>query len=526
MAGNSDRPPAPPAGWFADPAGSPYLRWWDGDGWTDNFIDARTGAPPAELASAPAPRGAIAASASAEPTVVEHSASWFGDGSSAGAAPDEPESPVVAASAGSAVSAGSAGSAEAPPLTRREARARERLAEEARANAETVAPVESVPVESVPDEPVRFEPEPIEPEPIEPEPIEPEPVDHIVEVEDEQLLAQPVSAARAVDSLGEVSEPDAVAPPEESATVMPSSAIGSIGIPSPEPLQIDLPIDLPVDSAPEHVEATSANPLPGAIPLPSPVPLPGSTVAAPSLADFVTGPTPAGATVTPPAPASSPRSDELFDFAGITPTGAMPVASPVTALGPVNAWATAPTPAAKDAFPLALGDGPTYTPMETRRPSMARGARSDGARSDSARSDAAGTDAGVATWAVWVFAALPVLHLALAWLVFDLASPANVNSTDANLTQASVLRWAVLLGPIILYLVFAALDRWTLLRDGQPSVAPVAYAIVPPLYLAIRVVRMGIRALAPLVVWVVLAAAAAAVLIFALPAVLADLTGS
>ena len=33
-------PPAPreiPAGWYADPAGTPQSRYWDGDGWTEQF---------------------------------------------------------------------------------------------------------------------------------------------------------------------------------------------------------------------------------------------------------------------------------------------------------------------------------------------------------------------------------------------------------------------------------------------------------------------------------------------------------
>lgn len=28
------------AGWYADPAGSPLLRWWDGDAWTDHLAPA------------------------------------------------------------------------------------------------------------------------------------------------------------------------------------------------------------------------------------------------------------------------------------------------------------------------------------------------------------------------------------------------------------------------------------------------------------------------------------------------------
>ncbi|MFH6779358.1 DUF2510 domain-containing protein, partial [Clavibacter michiganensis] len=32
--------PSTPAGWYADPAGSDRLRWWDGTRWTDHLTDA------------------------------------------------------------------------------------------------------------------------------------------------------------------------------------------------------------------------------------------------------------------------------------------------------------------------------------------------------------------------------------------------------------------------------------------------------------------------------------------------------
>ncbi|QIS41057.1 DUF2510 domain-containing protein [Clavibacter capsici] len=42
--------PSTPAGWYADPAGSDRLRWWDGTRWTDHLTDA-----PTATAAAPAP---------------------------------------------------------------------------------------------------------------------------------------------------------------------------------------------------------------------------------------------------------------------------------------------------------------------------------------------------------------------------------------------------------------------------------------------------------------------------------------
>ncbi|MFT7710773.1 DUF2510 domain-containing protein [Clavibacter tessellarius] len=67
--------PSTPAGWYADPAGSDRLRWWDGTRWTDHLTDAPTagagassagaGASPAETASGSGERAADAATAPA-----------------------------------------------------------------------------------------------------------------------------------------------------------------------------------------------------------------------------------------------------------------------------------------------------------------------------------------------------------------------------------------------------------------------------------------------------------------------------
>jgi hypothetical protein len=37
--------PVTPPGWYADPAGSPLQRWWDGNAWTDHVHDPATAAP-------------------------------------------------------------------------------------------------------------------------------------------------------------------------------------------------------------------------------------------------------------------------------------------------------------------------------------------------------------------------------------------------------------------------------------------------------------------------------------------------
>jgi hypothetical protein len=64
--------PSTPAGWYADPAGSDRLRWWDGTRWTDHLADAPAAAPAAaaaEPAAAPAP-GHVAPEAPAAPAAA------------------------------------------------------------------------------------------------------------------------------------------------------------------------------------------------------------------------------------------------------------------------------------------------------------------------------------------------------------------------------------------------------------------------------------------------------------------------
>lgn len=43
---------AQPPGWFPDPSGQPYLRWWDGTWWGDQVIPPQGGPP----AFSPAPK--------------------------------------------------------------------------------------------------------------------------------------------------------------------------------------------------------------------------------------------------------------------------------------------------------------------------------------------------------------------------------------------------------------------------------------------------------------------------------------
>jgi len=480
VAGNSDRPPAPPpAGWFADPAGSPYLRWWDGSGWTDNFIDARTGAPPAELAPATPPRGAIAmgsvsedsaaAASVGDDSVVDDSVvdesvvdESVVDDSESPTTETEAALPAAAASVAPpatpvAVTAATTEATEPPPLTRREARARERRAEEeAQAKAEAIPLVE-------PQQPTK--------------------------ADIDALLAQPVSAARSVDSLGEVSEPDAVAAPEEAVTDDSSAVgtVGTIGIPTPDWLATgQSPLPEKDDSPAQQVGAPD---------------IPEQGIADQGIAKqgiAQQGIAQQGSRPQSSVPAPQPSEDRLFDFAGITPTGAVPTA-------PAPGWEAPGSQG--DGFPLALNDRATGTPTSTS---------GSGDRRAPAVTAVGRSAVGFSTWPIWLFAAIPLLHLALAWLVLDVLQPSAPGG----------LRWVVLIGPIVVYLVLAALDRAILLRAGQLDVPPVAFAIVPPVYLAVRVVRMGVAALAPLLVWVVLQVAVVVTLIVAFPQVWSAILGS
>ncbi len=122
----------------------------------------------------------------------------------------------------------------------------------------------------------------------------------------------------------------------------------------------------------------------------------------------------------------------------------------------------------------------------------------------------------VSTVAIWLYAVLPILHVALAWFVVE----------KLKLTDLGALRWAIIAGPIVIYLILAAVDRRRLLARGHVYLASALLAILPPLYLGIRAARMGARAVAPAIVWVLLQAAGIAVLVSLFPGVITQLTAA
>ena len=64
---NADGNTTTPAGWYADPAGSSQLRWWDGSGWTDHLQASAPAAPAPSVAPTYAPAGNAAPAYGAAP---------------------------------------------------------------------------------------------------------------------------------------------------------------------------------------------------------------------------------------------------------------------------------------------------------------------------------------------------------------------------------------------------------------------------------------------------------------------------
>jgi hypothetical protein len=186
--------------------------------------------------------------------------------------------------------------------------------------------------------------------------------------------------------------------------------------------------------------------------------------------------------------------------AAAEPVAAAPFAPAAPGFESDRPWVSAPPPQLADAYPIEAE--PTYVPMGRHQP-----------RETAAQEVLIGS---ASTPAVWIFAALPVLHAVLIWLVY------NGSSAPTSMW----VRLVVLLGPIIVYLILARIDRQALLSNGHPRVAPTALAIVPPLFLGIRVARVGIAGLAPLVTWLVLQGVVAVFLVALAPSTFAALTAS
>jgi hypothetical protein len=111
------------------------------------------------------------------------------------------------------------------------------------------------------------------------------------------------------------------------------------------------------------------------------------------------------------------------------------------------------------------------------------------------------------TWTVWVLALLPALQAATAWLIFG----------RLHLAADLPLRLALIAGPVLLALALAGADHRSLRRRGFDRVSPVVLAVIPPLYLLVRAVRVGVAGVVPLLTWLLLQAAAVSFLLIQLP---------
>jgi hypothetical protein len=105
---------------------------------------------------------------------------------------------------------------------------------------------------------------------------------------------------------------------------------------------------------------------------------------------------------------------------------------------------------------------------------------------------------GINTLGVWLIAVLPALHFAVLYIVFQTLAQPFIPGTQ----------WGLLAAPAIFSLLFAMLDRRSLLARGHESIPGTIWAIIPPLYLIVRCARVGARSAGTLIVWILLQAAA------------------
>ena len=111
------------------------------------------------------------------------------------------------------------------------------------------------------------------------------------------------------------------------------------------------------------------------------------------------------------------------------------------------------------------------------------------------------------TVSVWLLALLPAVHAALVWLVL----------ARLDLGGNLVVRYAVLGAPLVLALLLAFADHRALRARGFSRTAPTVLALMPPIYLVVRIIRGGAAGILPLLVWLLLQAGAVAFVLLQLP---------
>lgn len=520
-----DQGTAPAGGWFPDPAGSPYLRWWDGAVWTDHFIDATTGEPPRELPveapsalqqetaeqqEQPSPADALEpASAGVATPVHDHRAAdepLTVDSSPVETARDQPLFPsdavetesapngatlsVPAAEASDevtptflephapAVPAMSSAPANDAPLTRRQLRQQEER--ESLANfsptASPATPIDHEHEPAVEQPPVSVEPTPAVPNPaavgFEPTGAEPTVAASIpLPFGFEPTPAVPHGPADSVDPFGGTLPPQAMpATPSDSEPSFPFEVADQGG-------EREQPLFRAVPSRAAAVQPTSEV----------------GVTTWPFASTFETAPT-ANSLL---SPAASAQAEAPFAPNSATPTS----------------WLSAPAPQQSDASSL-LGAATDTGVADASAATLTRGRqRSSDERLNDRRPESGDDSLDSSTWAIWIFAALPLVQFALIYLVYVATKQTN-----------DTYRFVVLLGPIVIYLALAAVDRSLLVRAGHRSVPSPLLAIIPPLYLAFRATRVGPKSLPQLITWFVLQIAVVVVLVAVFPAQFSQLT--
>jgi hypothetical protein len=119
---------------------------------------------------------------------------------------------------------------------------------------------------------------------------------------------------------------------------------------------------------------------------------------------------------------------------------------------------------------------------------------------------------GTSTLGIWMIALLPLLQFAIVYAIFGVLATPLIPG----------IQWAILFAPAILGVVFAAADRKTLVDKGHGDVPSIIAGFIPPLYLILRVVKVGGTSAAALVLWILFQLATVAGVYFLMPTVLAS----
>ena len=113
------------------------------------------------------------------------------------------------------------------------------------------------------------------------------------------------------------------------------------------------------------------------------------------------------------------------------------------------------------------------------------------------------------TVAICVFTLLPFIHLAIVWFVL----------IWLDLGSDQMVRYSVLVAPLFLYFILAVTDSRLLRSRGLAPTANAVLALIPPLYLLVRAIRVGAAGVVPLLLWLLLQTAACSFLLLQFPAI-------